>query len=283
MLRIGIVIPVYNEEEFLEMTLNSLLSQTYQPQKIVVVNDNSTDGTARIIEEFCQRSPVICSVFRSSEAQRVPGAKIVQAFNDGLPLLGDVDIVCKFDADLIFPPNYLQRIVDAYVTDETLGMFAGVCHIQKGMVWKLENLTNTDHIRGPIKSYRKQCFEQIGGLKVAMGWDTADELLARYFGWRVRTDASLIVKHLRPTAQAYSKKAQFLQGEMFYRLGYGLALTLIASAKLAYKKRKIHLFFEYLQGYFQAKQTKKSLLLTAEQARWVRNYRWKGIYRKIFC
>lgn len=282
MLKIGIVIPVYNEETFLAQTLNSLLAQTYQPHKIVVVNDNSTDRTAQIIEEFCLKSPLIVSVFRSSEAQRIPGAKIVQAFTDGLKHLGNVDVICKFDADLIFPADYLQRMATAYQTDPLLGMFGGVCHIQQNNGWKLENLTNSDHLRGPIKSYRLGCFEQIGGLKVAMGWDTADELLARFFGWKVEVDTSLIVKHLRPTAQAYSPKAQFLQGEMFYRLGYGLPLTLIASGKLAYRKKKIRLFFDYLQGYFQARKEQKSQLLTPEQAQWVRSYRWRGIYKKFF-
>jgi len=52
----------------------------------------------------------------------------------------------------------------------------------------LEDLTNKDHLRGALKSYRKECFDAIGGLKSSMGWDTVDELLAQYHGWKICTD-----------------------------------------------------------------------------------------------
>jgi hypothetical protein len=44
----------------------------------------------------------------------------------------------------------------------------------------------------------------MGGLKAAMGWDTVDELLSTFYGWKVVTDA-LIVKHLKPTEQIIIK------------------------------------------------------------------------------
>ena len=43
-----IIIPAYNEEAFIGLTLQSLISQTVLPKKVVVVNDNSTDNTAKI-------------------------------------------------------------------------------------------------------------------------------------------------------------------------------------------------------------------------------------------
>jgi hypothetical protein len=45
----------------------------------------------------------------------------------------------------------------------------------------------------------------MGGLKAAMGWDTVDELLSTFYGWKVVTDATLIVKHLKPTEQIIIK------------------------------------------------------------------------------
>jgi hypothetical protein len=54
----------------------------------------------------------------------------------------------------------------------------------------------------------------MGGLKAAMGWDTVDELLSTFYGWKVVTDA-LIVKHLKPTRANYNKTARYKQGEAF--------------------------------------------------------------------
>jgi hypothetical protein len=77
-------------------------------------------------------------------------------------------------------------------------MAGGFAYIEKNGEWILENLTDKDHIRGAFKAYRKACFKQMGGLKAAMGWDTVDELLSTFYGWKV-TDDTLIVKHLKPT------------------------------------------------------------------------------------
>jgi len=47
-MRIYIVIPAHNEEEFLHQTLESLAEQTFLPQKVIVVNDASKDGTLEL-------------------------------------------------------------------------------------------------------------------------------------------------------------------------------------------------------------------------------------------
>jgi hypothetical protein len=93
-------------------------------------------------------------------------------------------------------------------------MAGGFAYIEK-TVRILENLTDKDHIRGAFKAYRKACFKQMGGLKAAMGWDTVDELLSTFYGWKVVTDATLIVKHLKPTGANYNKTARYKQGEAF--------------------------------------------------------------------
>ena len=47
-----VIIPAYNEEAFMSLTLQSLVEQTVLPTKIVVVNDNSTDKTPEIVPVF---------------------------------------------------------------------------------------------------------------------------------------------------------------------------------------------------------------------------------------
>ncbi|MFT6748555.1 MAG: hypothetical protein ACJAQ1_000473, partial [Flavobacterium sp.] len=144
-----------------------------------------------------------------------------------------------------------------------------------------ENLTDKDHIRGALKAYRKECFTQIGGLKPAMGWDTVDELLCKFYNWKVVTDATLHVKHLKPTGANYNKAARYKQGEAFYSLGYGLGITTIASLKLALRKKKPLLFIDYLNGFWKAKSSRKEMLVTQEQAKFIRKYRWQKMKEKM--
>jgi glycosyltransferase involved in cell wall biosynthesis len=277
------VIPAHNESAFIGQTLDSLAAQSVLPKKTVVVNDNSTDDTAPIVSGYTRRFSWMTLVDNTSDAIHLPGSKVIRAFEKGLETLdGDYDFIVKLDADLILPENYFETIIKHFESDATIGMAGGFAYIEKNGDWILENLTDKDHIRGAFKAYRKDCFEQIGGLRPAMGWDTLDELLCKFYGWKVVTDQTLKVKHLKPTGANYNKTARYKQGEAFYRLGYGFWITAIASAKLAMMKKKPLLFLDYMMGFFKAKFAGKPLLVNQEQAKFIRKYRLDKMKGKLF-
>ena len=281
-MKIYIVIPAHNEAAFIGETLESLVTQTLLPKKLVVVDDGSTDRTSQIVEEYCVRYPFIELVKNNTSNEHAPGSKVINAFYKGYYRLDDnYDIICKFDADLVFPANYLEKITTQFQDDPKVGMVGGFCSILHNKKWATENLTGKDHIRGALKAYRRHCFIQIGELKPAMGWDTADELLARFHDWKVITDESLLVKHLRPTGMNYFEHSGRKQGEAFYRLRYGTVLSIIASAKLAVMKANPFAFIYYMAGYFNAKRKKRPFLVSNEEGRFIRKLRWANIRKKI--
>jgi glycosyltransferase involved in cell wall biosynthesis len=282
-LKFYIVIPAHNEAAYIEKTLLSLASQTLLPKKIVVVDDHSTDATSEVVSAVSAKHPFIHLIKITSEDKHLPGSKVINAFYKGFETLDDdFDIICKFDADLIFPENYLEKVAEIFINDPKCGMAGGFCTIAKNGNWEIENLTNKDHIRGALKAYRKACFWDIGGLKTAMGWDTADELLAQYHNWEVITESSLLVKHLKPTGKTYDKTARYKQGEAFYRLRYGFWLTAFASVKLAYKKGNPLLVIDYLRGFFKAKWKTSTFLVSESEGKFIRKFRWQKIRKKLF-
>lgn len=277
-----IIIPAHNEEAFIALTLESLISQTVLPSKIVVVNDNSIDKTEEIVSAYAKEYSYITLVNTTSQAIHLPGSKVIQAFHEGEKHIDDnYDIIAKIDADLIFPKNYFETIINHFQSDAKIGMAGGFCYVEKNNVWILENLTDKDHIRGALKAYRKETFKQIDGLKPQMGWDTVDELLCKFYDWKVVTDSSLHVKHLKPTGANYNKTARYKQGEAFYSLGYGFFITAIASVKLAMLKKKPLLFLDYIKGFWKAKLAQKPLLVSHEQAKFIRKYRWQKMKKKL--
>ena len=277
-----IVIPAHNEQDTIGLTLESLVKQTMKPKCIVVVNDNSTDDTSKVVSEFSNNHYWISLVENISSEKHLPGSKIINAFYKGYETLDeDYDVICKYDADLIFPSNYLETLASHYQSNDRLGMIAGHCYIEKDGNWELENLTGKDHIRGALKAYRKDCFLEIGKLKPSMGWDTVDELLAQYYGWHILTDESLHVKHLKPTGISYNKASKYLQGEAMYKMHYGFLITIISALKLAHKKGSFSLFKDYMSGYFKAKKEKIDFLVSEEEGKFIRTLRWKGILKKF--
>ncbi|MDP5044979.1 MAG: glycosyltransferase family 2 protein, partial [Leeuwenhoekiella sp.] len=111
-MKIVIIIPAYNEANLINLTLDSLLNQRFSAEKIIVVDDGSTDHTSAVVSKYATLHPTIELIQKDSEATHLPGSKVVQAFNYGLErLTTDYDLLCKFDADLIFPENYLETLM----------------------------------------------------------------------------------------------------------------------------------------------------------------------------
>jgi glycosyltransferase involved in cell wall biosynthesis len=279
-----IILPAYNESLFLDKVLFSFIKQSKIPSKLIIVDDNSTDDTFLIANKYAQKNNWIDVIKTNSAPEHLPGEKVINAFYVGLQTisLNEYDFVGKFDADIILPENYFKNLLNAFHANQNIGIAGGNLYIRKNNSWVFENISNKKKVRGPIKLYKKECFNDIGGLKKSIGWDTVDELLAQYHGWEIYTDESLEVKHLKPTGNAYSKKAKYKQGEAFYKMRYGIVLTKIASLKLALKKRNALFYLNSIIGFLKAFFNRSPFLVNKEEGRFIRKHRWKNILKKIF-
>ena len=282
-MRFYIVIPAHNEELYIEKTLESLCNQTLKPKKVVVVNDNSTDDTEEIIKRFELNYDWISIIKLKSSNEHIPGSKIINAFYEGFNTLDDnYDIICKYDADLIFEDNYLENLSKLFSENKKLGMASGFCYVEQNKNWVLENLTNKEHIRGALKAYRKECFRSIGGLRRSIGWDTVDELLTQFYNWETITDENLKVKHLKPTGANYKKGSAYLQGEAMYKIRLRLLLTSLTGLKMALKKKNLNIYIEYIVGYFIAFFQQKSFIVNRKEGKFIRKHRYSGILKNLF-
>ncbi len=262
--------------------LRSLEEQTVLPNEVIVVNDNSTDTSQKIIDSFAERIHWLDSIDHESSPEHVPGSKVIHAFYKGYESLqGDHDIICKFDGDIILPRDYFENIVALFENDEKVGIAGGHAYILKDNIWTYENVASRNHVRGPFKAYRKACFKDIGGLKASIGWDTLDTLLARFHGWKVQTDKTLHVKHLKPTGKTYTPKSKHLQGEALYKMRYGYWLMLLTAIKTGINKRSLSYALNMISGYNLARNAKIEPLVSQEEGKFIREYRWKGVRKAL--
>jgi len=277
----SVIIPAHNEANFLEGLLQSLCKQTVQATEIVLVNDNSTDQTEALMEQFAKEYKNIHYLNHRSTDQHMPGAKVIQAFTFGFKNLKQpFEVIVKLDADLILPNNYFEELLPVFENSK-IGIAGGFCFEQNANgQWNRNHPMSNDHVRGAFKAYSKECFSLIGGLRPAMGWDTIDELLARFFGLETKTLHSLEVKHLRPLGEGYSARAAKLQGAAFYSMRYGILLSVLASLKNALTQKSTRTFFQLIKGFQKAMQEQTPFLITAKQGKFIRNYRWNKIWNK---
>ena len=78
---LSVIVPVYNQEEFLEKCLDSLLNQKYQDLEIICVNDGSTDGSQEILDRYAAKDPRIVLVSKKNgglSSARNAGMKVMR-------------------------------------------------------------------------------------------------------------------------------------------------------------------------------------------------------------
>ena len=280
-MKVCVIIPVFNEQDFIKKSVESLIDQTIKPAEVIYVNDNSTDNSKNIIKNLIGKCEWIRVIDHKSFQEHVPGSKVIEAFNFGLKNLEtQFDIICKFDGDIILPKNYIEKIIEIFNEKEKVGITGGNLYVQKNGKWIYENIAAKTHVRGPIKAYRAECFNDINALKSSIGWDTVDVLLAQKKGWLIYTDKKLIVKHLKPTGQKYSLHSKILQGESLYKMRFGFILSILSLLKSSLNNYSLSRLFFGLTGYCVSFLKQKPFIVTDEEGVYIRNFRWKVIYKK---
>ncbi len=102
---ISVVIPVFNVESYLRDTLNSILEQTYQNWELLLVDDGSTDGSLKIVKEFCAYDSRIKLYKRSVQPKGAPTCR-----NIGLNLAQGEYLIYLDSDDIIAPYCFQQRV-----------------------------------------------------------------------------------------------------------------------------------------------------------------------------
>lgn len=217
-----IISPVRNEEDYLEITIEAVINQTILPAEYILVNDGSTDRSGEIISGYVEKYPWIKTVDRPKGEHR-PGGGVVEAFYAGFEIMEtkDWDFVIKMDGDVKFEKDYFEFQLIKFEQNSRLGMTSGKTYQPKGDKLVLDIMPD-DHVRGPAKMYKRECFEAIGGLPKVLGWDTIDELKAQMLGWETRSYKELVLIHFKPIGfkQKKTLKRELIAGERQHYLGY---------------------------------------------------------------
>jgi glycosyltransferase involved in cell wall biosynthesis len=255
--RYVIVTPARNEEAFLESTLESVIAQTARPAKWVIVNDGSTDGTREILDEYAQGYGWIHPVHRPDRGFRQNGGGVMEAFFDGLQRLQtpDWDFLVKLDADVSFEPRYFERLLAEFRADPKLGVGGGTIYYEENGARRFEVCPGF-HVRGATKVYRRACWDAIGGLISAPGWDTIDELKANMLGWRTRTFGDIQLRHYRPTSSGDARWGGYVKdGRADYVAGYHplymLAKFLVRLPQRPYVIGSLAMSYGFVMAYLQ--------------------------------
>lgn len=159
-MKVSIIIPVYNEEKYLDKCLQSISGQTEKPDEIIVVDNNCTDRTIEIAQKYGVKIV----------KEKIQG--MIHARNAGFDA-AKYEIIVRTDADAIVPNDWIFRIKKAF-ENPNLGALSGPTNYRK---WQksiklshvpslvlfdiLSLLFKNGCLYGPNMSIRKTVWEKV--------------------------------------------------------------------------------------------------------------------------
>ena len=105
-MKLSVIVPAYNAEKTIRQSLDSILAQTRPVDELIVINDGSTDGTEKILQEYSDAYPA-CFRFRTVENGGQGRAR-----NIGFDLSSG-DWIGYVDSDDWIDPEMYERLIDA--------------------------------------------------------------------------------------------------------------------------------------------------------------------------
>lgn len=171
--RITVVTPSYNQGQFIEETIRSVLLQGYPNLEYIVMDGGSTDQTVEVIEKYASQID-----YWESGQDRGQSHAINKGFQRATG-----DIVAWLNSDDTYLPNALFTIAKAFLANPDVAFIYGVCQLtdeagewerDKGAAWDFGRLLRRTYFGQPATFIRRNIVEQI---------DYVDETLHQVMDW----------------------------------------------------------------------------------------------------
>jgi glycosyltransferase involved in cell wall biosynthesis len=192
--RVSVVIPVLNCEAYLAEAVESVRRQAYPDLELIIVDDGSTDGTARIAQGLADDS--LRYVYQDNGGP-------ARARNHGLTLARG-DLIGFVDADDLWPPGRLpcqMRVLEQNPpVDVVLGRTQLVRHVGAGRDARLEECSPPFVLLSPTAAlFRRRAFERVGFFDEALryGEDTDWFMRARESGIPIVVQEDVVLRYRR--------------------------------------------------------------------------------------
>jgi glycosyltransferase involved in cell wall biosynthesis len=267
-----VITPSRNEAGFLPGLIESMTSQKCRPAKWVIVDHNSQDQTQEILMPIQEKYDWISTIKIADESPRRRGGQIARLFNEGLSSIDykDWHFCSKIDADMILPGDYFCNLIKKFHENPSLGIASGSCYLMRGGKRIIEKVSD-GHTRGGLKTYRKACFDQIGGVREVDGWDGIDNIVAQMNGWETDNFLEIQAHHKRATGSFYgSLRGCFEAGRFALSMGY---MPIFIVARSLHRSFQRPIFFggiSMIMGYISGIFSRQSPTMRNEEVAFLR-------------
>ena len=107
MVKVSVIIPVYNVENYLKQCLDSICAQTLKDIEIICINDGSTDNSGNILDKYAQKDSRFVIINKNNEGVSI-------ARNTGISC-AEGEFICFVDSDDYIDKDYLEKLYNAAI------------------------------------------------------------------------------------------------------------------------------------------------------------------------
>ena len=224
-------IPAHNEEKYLEDCISSILHQTIQPTKIILIADRCTDSTVEVAAKMlpAERSTIIRKdhvQWRNSIPENLELAR--------QKAVGEAFFIV--DADMLLPKNFIEHLLPQLTEYASVSAYAKTDPSQ-GLLNRIFSTWEKTHKIAPLGEQPRggarvvsiQALTQLEGLHDVVAWDTDLDNRLRQNGYKVRLDRTLTVLHRRRMSVGRSISYQIQAGRARRELGISSKRTILHS------------------------------------------------------
>lgn len=151
---VSIIVPVYNSEEYIFNSINSILNQTYKNIEIIIINDGSTDRTNEILNEIALKDKRIVYVNQKNIG-------VSETRNKGIQL-SKGEYITFMDSDDTVEPEYIEKLMEEVLKNEFDIVACGYTDISKYGIVKLNDFYNNNTILSKDE-FINRIFYGVGG------------------------------------------------------------------------------------------------------------------------
>lgn len=140
--KVSIIVPAYNNGEYIGEALDSVIAQTYPHWECIVVDDGSTDNTRKIVADYYQKDSRITYLYQENSGPSV-------ARNNGIANTSG-EFILPLDADDKIADTYIEKAVNHFLKHpETTLVYCRISHFGKcNGEWNIGDYNHTDLIYG---------------------------------------------------------------------------------------------------------------------------------------
>lgn len=285
------VSPARNEEKFLPRIIKSVNKSSVKPVLWVIVDDNSSDVTPRILNDISKeyRYIKILRLKKWSHRNFLNYSYVCKTgFEYAIKLFKENEIYWEYivllDADTIVERRYFECLIGKMQEDNRIGIASGDVHILKnGKVKIIKGLRNRPS--GTARIWRRDCFLETDGYSITQAPDSISTVKANLKGWRTVRFQEPKAYQLRETSSAEgSWKGYVIRGEVTYHL-YCHTLLVLARGLSYMIQPKFYLVIPYLIGYLESMIRKKPRIQDKEIIQYYKKKRLNELLSKwrYFC